>query len=173
MKLFYKVLIMAIEITTVEKIIHKFQSRGFSAKYDEIYLTRLLQFSTEALLENLNEIYKKHQLDDKLFAVLLVVQWHHPEGVKPSQISELTNFSRVQITRFVDALVANDLVARKQVPNDRRSHWLILTDKGSNFFQKQMPPIEKKIVAAWQVITAEERQQLRTILHKLLKHIAQ
>ena len=105
--------------------------------------------------------------------MLLVVQWHHPEGVKPSQISELTNFSRVQITRFVDALVANDLVARKQVPNDRRSHWLILTDKGSHFFQKQMPPIEKKIVAAWQVITAEERQQLRTILHKLLKHIAQ
>ena len=33
--------------------------------------------------------------------------------------------------------------------------------------------MEKKVVQAWQVITQEERQQLRTILSKLLKHLAE
>lgn len=164
---------MAIPIATVEKLIEKFKARGLSSNYDEIFLSRLLQFSTEALLENLNQTYRHYQLDDKLFAVLLVINAFHPEGVKPSQISELTNFTRVQVTRFVDTLVGNDLVARQADPHDRRSHCLILTKKGIHFFQHELPPMEKKVVQAWQVITQEERQQLRTILSKLLKHLAE
>lgn len=164
---------MAIPMATVEKLIDKFQSQGISTKYNEIYLTRLLQFSTEALLENLNQTYQQYHLDDKLFAILLVIQWHHPDGVKPSQVSELTNFSRVQVTRLVETLVINQLVERKATPADRRSHCLVLTEQGINFFKHELPPIEKKVVAAWQTISQEERQQLRTILNKLLTQIGE
>lgn len=164
---------MAIPMATVEKLIDKFQSQGISTKYNEIYLTRLLQFSTEALLENLNQTYQQYHLDDKLFAILLVIQWHHPGGVKPSLVSELTNFSRVQVTRLVETLVINQLVERKATPADRRSHCLVLTDQGINFFKHELPPIEKKVVAAWQTISQEERQQLRTILNKLLTQIGE
>ncbi|OCL19372.1 MarR family transcriptional regulator [Gilliamella sp. wkB171] len=164
---------MAIPITTVEKLIDKFKSRGLSFNYDEIFLTRLLQFSTETLLENLNQTYQQYQLDDKLFAILLVIHWHHPDGVKPSQVSELTNFSRVQVSRCVETLVANGLVERQDDANDRRSHCLILTNKGTNFLKNELPPIEQKMVAAWQIISQEERQQLRSILTKLLKHLTE
>lgn len=164
---------MAIPMATVEKLIDKFQSQKISTKYNEIYLTRLLQFSTEALLENLNQTYQQYHLDDKLFAILLVIQWHHPDGVTPSQVSELTNFSRVQVTRLVETLVINQLVERKATPADRRSHCLVLTEQGINFFKHELPPIEKKVVAAWQTISQEERQQLRTILNKLLTQIGE
>lgn len=164
---------MAIPITTVEKLIDKFKSRGLSFNYDEIFLTRLLQFSTETLLENLNQTYQQHQLDDKLFAILLVIYWHQPDGVKPSQVSQLTNFSRVQVSRSVETLVANGLIERQDDANDRRSHCLVLTNKGTNFFKKELPPIEQKVVAAWQIISQEERQQLRSILTKLLKHLTE
>lgn len=164
---------MAIPITTVEKLIDKFKSRRLSFNYDEIFLTRLLQFSTETLLENLNQTYQQYQLDDKLFAILLVIYWHQPDGVKPSQVSQLTNFSRVQVSRSVETLVANGLVERQDDANDRRSHCLILTNKGTNFFKKELPPIEQKMVAAWQIISQEERQQLRSILTKLLKHLTE
>lgn len=164
---------MAIPIATVEQLIEKFKSRGISANYDEIFLSRLLQFSTEALLDNLNQAYRQYQLDDKLFAVLLVINAFHPEGVKPSQLSELTYFSRVQVTRYVETLVKNELVTRQADPHDRRSHSLILSNKGINFFKNEIPPMEKKMVQAWQIISQEERQQLRSILLKLLKHLAQ
>lgn len=164
---------MAIPIATVEQLIEKFKSRGMSSNYDEIFLSRLLQFSTEALLENLNQAYRQYQLDDKLFAVLLVINAFHPEGVKPSQLSELTHFSRVQVTRCVETLVKNELVIRQADPHDRRSHYLILSNKGINFFKNEIPPIEKKVVQAWQIISQEERQQLRSILLKLLKHLGQ
>ena len=164
---------MAIPIATVEQLIEKFKSRGMSSNYDEIFLSRLLQFSTEALLENLNQAYRQYQLDDKLFAVLLVINAFHPEGVKPSQLSELTHFSRVQVTRCVETLVKNELVIRQADPHDRRSHCLILSNKGINFFKNEIPPIEKRVVQAWQIISQEERQQLRSILLKLLKHLEQ
>ncbi|MBW7851372.1 MAG: MarR family transcriptional regulator [Rhodospirillales bacterium] len=68
------------------------------------------------------------------FSVLLVID-RNP-GLKQSQVSAVLGIQRTNFVAMVDELERRGLVVRQAVPNDRRSHALVLTDHGRENLRK-------------------------------------
>jgi DNA-binding MarR family transcriptional regulator len=54
-------------------------------------------------------------------------------GMKQSRLGETLGMSPSSTSRMVDALVARELIERRESPEDRRSRVLRLTDRGAMF----------------------------------------
>jgi DNA-binding MarR family transcriptional regulator len=58
--------------------------------------------------------------------------------IRMQELAGLTLFSRSGLTRLVDRMDNAGLVTREQCPEDRRGTYAVLTDKGSDTFERAM-----------------------------------
>ena len=57
----------------------------------------------------------------------VLVRIDRSEGLKQSELAELLDLQPITLTRLLDRLADNDLIARRADPNDRRANRLFLT----------------------------------------------
>jgi DNA-binding MarR family transcriptional regulator len=89
------------------------------------------------------------------------------EGLNQREVAKRTYKDPASVARILDILEKQNLIERKAVAGDRRTHALHLTADGEKMIAK-ITPIAKKIRAKGLTnISAEEHDQFRKTLDKI------
>ncbi|HWO72984.1 MAG TPA: MarR family transcriptional regulator [Dehalococcoidia bacterium] len=84
-----------------------------------------------------------------------------------SDFAHRLQVSPTNITKLVDGLVADGLVARGGDPVDKRKRWAELTPKGVEMVEKALPAVAEHVNSLLSCLTEEEKQVLVHLLAKL------
>jgi DNA-binding MarR family transcriptional regulator len=105
------------------------------------------------------------------YDVLLELNAAKGRRLRMSELGERVVLSRTRVSRIVDELVAAGLVERLPNPDDRRSSFAQLTDKGRAELRRAAPHylagIEKHFLS---LLDPEERRTLATALERVAEH---
>lgn len=92
------------------------------------------------------------------------------ESLPLSQLAERLSCVKSNITQLVDRLEADGFVARQPAPDDRRTKLAALTDAGRKACQEGMRVQEEAERRLLGRLTADEAEQLATLLAKVGPH---
>src|SRR5450432_1310930 len=107
------------------------------------------------------------QLTPAQFSVLILIE-RNP-GRNQTEIANTLGILRPNFVAMLDALESRDLCARIRSTNDRRSHILVLTDKGRSVLARAKKLVATKHEARLNELLGPER---RTALLEMLAKIA-
>ena len=97
--------------------------------------------------------------------------YRYPEGLKMGELSRLLMVTCGNITALTDRLIEEDLVQRRDDPNDRRAYAISLTPKGKKLFQKMAVQHERWVSSLLGDFDPSELQQLSSLLGQLKQDI--
>ena len=97
--------------------------------------------------------------------------YRSPDGLKMRELSRLLMVTCGNITALTDRLIEEDLVRRRDDPNDRRAYAISLTPKGKKLFQKMAVQHERWVSSLLGDFDPSELQQLTDLLGKLKRDI--
>ncbi|MFZ1749847.1 MAG: MarR family transcriptional regulator [Saprospiraceae bacterium] len=97
---------------------------------------------------------------------------HQYNGLSQQQLGELTFKDAPTITRMIDLLVANGLVAKDADANDRRKFKLSLTDNGRKGYALVAPLVRQFRQNAYDGITEYELKALENALNKIFENLS-
>lgn len=126
---------------------------------------RILGVAHTALVRHLAKLMKAKNLPitPEQFSVLSHL-WQK-DGRPQNELAICTNRNRANVTRIIDILERNEIVERRDDPQDRRVFNIYLTDKGKALEKATAECAKQSIEDALQGISDEEK----TILLKALK----
>jgi MarR family transcriptional regulator, multiple antibiotic resistance protein MarR len=104
-------------------------------------LFRLLRFLKAHMDQNL----KDQGIDLTGMQVRTLKNIRMNKNCTTQTISKNLNCNKAQVTPLVKELIKQKLVTKEANPNDKRSHFLVLTDNGNMLFE-QLRPTEYKII---------------------------
>lgn len=130
----------------------------------ESWLTMLRTASDE--LTAFDEFLAEYGVSQTKFFVLLLLK-RHPDGLTPSRLAQGVAVSPPTMTGIVDRLARDGLVERIDIPTDRRSAMINLTDAGKQLMDTLLPPHYARIASLFAVLSEAERQTLQTLMGKL------
>ncbi len=84
-----------------------------------------------------------------------------------SEIGKGLNVSPTNITKLVNGLVQDGLVRRVTNPDDKRSAWAELTEKGKSVFEAALPEVGRHTQELWSALSRKEKRVLAHLLAKL------
>jgi DNA-binding MarR family transcriptional regulator len=100
--------------------------------------------------------------------VRLLTTLRHSPDIRMHELADLLGVSRRAITAVVDALEADDLVARTPDPTDRRAFRLTLTDAGHGAVGR-IEELQHEVSAEiFDVMTVEDRDRLAELLRRFV-----
>lgn len=88
-------------------------------------------------------------------------------GLSQQALAERLLVTKGNICGLIDRLEIAGLVERQDVPHDRRSYQLYLTDAGFQVFQQAAPVLEQRLQQVFNVLAEEELQSLTGLLNRL------
>lgn len=89
-------------------------------------------------------------------------------SISQNDIGGFVVIDKASMVKFIDQLEKNKLVSRQSHETDRRIKLISLTPKGRKILD-EVSEVRKEVEAVFlQPLTEEERQQLKTIVPKLL-----
>lgn len=88
-------------------------------------------------------------------------------GLSQQALAERLLVTKGNICGLIDRLEVAGLVERRDVPHDRRSYQLYLTEAGIQIFQQSAPVLEQRLQQVFNVLTEEELQSLTGLLNRL------
>ena len=92
---------------------------------------------------------------------------YHLGPLMVSQLADKHLKSRNNFTVVVDNLEKQGLVRRERSDKDRRAVWVHLTEAGQERIGQVIPDHVRAVVQDMEVLTAEEQEQLGTLLRRL------
>lgn len=116
---------------------------------------------------NLNEIYKKYDLNVALSIVMFIV-FDNP-SITQIELCERKKMDRTTGGKLVDKLEEMELLQRVQSPKDRRAYNLYLTDKGKelvNVIWNERKTFEDKVL---DVLEEDEKNVFLKSLEKIFE----
>lgn len=88
-------------------------------------------------------------------------------GLSQQALAERLLVTKGNICGLIDRLEVAGLVERRDVPHDRRSYQLYLTEAGIQVFQQSAPVLEQRLQQVFNVLSEEELQSLTGLLNRL------
>lgn len=93
-----------------------------------------------------------------------------PEGrLRMGELADSVLLTRSGITRLVDRMIAEGLVAREPCPGDRRGHYAVITQKGRDIIEAVGPDHSRD---AWEIflghISDEEAVLMGEVFNRVL-----
>lgn len=129
-----------------------------------VVLTRAIQ----SVKKKVEEDIKGMGLNPTEFAVLELV---YNKGEQPIQkIGEKVLIASSSITYVVDKLEKKELLKRRPSPEDRRSTYAVITEKGKQFMDEVFPKHREAINTICGGLNQDEKQSLIEQLKKLGYH---
>ncbi|KAF1049257.1 MAG: Transcriptional regulator HosA [Delftia tsuruhatensis] len=114
--------------------------------------------------------YAKHMLALDLkpseFAVLSLISAN--PGASQRQIAETVMISQPNMAALMERLQVRGLLRREADPADRRLSLLYLTAEGERLHEKAAAQVEILEQEASRMLSAEDKQQLLRLLHKMV-----
>ncbi|MFN3405965.1 MAG: MarR family winged helix-turn-helix transcriptional regulator [Cytophagaceae bacterium] len=108
---------------------------------------------------------------DRYFYSLVVID-RFGDSLSQQQLADLLCIDKVSVVRIVDYLTKKGFVKRKQNKEDRREHFLSLTEKG----KKHIPEIKKALEEANQAtlksFTSEEQKLFHSLIQKVVNNLS-
>jgi MarR family transcriptional regulator, 2-MHQ and catechol-resistance regulon repressor len=93
------------------------------------------------------------------------------EGVRPMDLTGPLLLEKSSVSRLLDRLVEEQLVRRVAVPSDRRSHRVVITERGVALREQARLAHERSLDARLSALSPAERQQLDRLLDTLCRHL--
>lgn len=121
---------------------------------------------------------RNRQLQEQLEPCSVSVpQWrilavlHERAGCTMNELADVTTVDRTTLTRALDRMVAEGLVARKNDARDRRNVRLDLTPAGDDTFRRVLPRVVAQNERAVEGFSAAEAASIRALLHRMLRNL--
>jgi DNA-binding MarR family transcriptional regulator len=92
-------------------------------------------------------------------------------GSTMNELADLTTVDRTTLTRALDRMVRDDLVARRSNAHDGRSVRLYLTPAGEKAFHRVLPGVQEQNERAMRGFSAAELTELRAKLHRMIRNL--
>jgi MarR family transcriptional regulator for hemolysin len=106
-------------------------------------------------------------LSDARFAALSVIREAAPAGCTQAHLATKLGQCESSISTLVERMRSSRLLYRLRAKSDRRKRVLMLTDDGRQLFDQGLAARDREADALFNRISAEERQQLATLLGRL------
>lgn len=87
-----------------------------------------------------------------------------------SDFAQGMKVSATNVTKLVDSLVADGLVAREDHQVDKRKRWAQLTPKGAEMVERSLPAVAEHVEGLWGCLSEQEKRILVHLLAKLRLH---
>ncbi|GGP25506.1 MarR family transcriptional regulator [Silvimonas amylolytica] len=152
----------------IENRIDRVCSRVPGSNRQAVLLKMLLQHVAGGFNSRMNQVLREYGLNRISFLALIMLVSSQGKPLNPSDLAEATGESRANVTRICDELVAKELLSREPNPEDRRRIDLYLAPHGDELVKELLPKIQDYAFVAFQVLSEGERDQLESILKKLL-----
>jgi DNA-binding MarR family transcriptional regulator len=88
-------------------------------------------------------------------------------ALRPAELAERLGVTRASVTGLLDALEADDLVARRRDSRDGRGVRVVLTPAGRDLIDRIRPGHAARLAAVTRSLSADERRQLVALLEKV------
>lgn len=135
----------------------------------ETVMVRLLRISVVGLGQFFEPVFRAIGLTESSFHVLCLLMAEQRGQASPSELSELVGTSRANMTRILDALVADKLVLRASDTQDARRAVIQITPQGREIATSAMPRLVEPLTSAFSDLSVEEFAQLGVLLRKIIK----
>ncbi|MDR2990559.1 MAG: MarR family transcriptional regulator [Burkholderiaceae bacterium] len=144
--------------------------RYAGAPMPEILATRLLMRAAALLRVRMDAALAPEGIDLRGYLALVVISLHVGQTLRPSDLSVSLDATRTQVTRLLDVLAQQKLVARAPSCEDRRTLNLKLTAAGGRKLARCMPKVHAVYRLVWSDVTdcAPVLRDLRALNAQLL-----
>ncbi len=93
------------------------------------------------------------------------------EGMRPIDLTGPLLLEKSSVSRLVERLVQDQLIQRVAAPDDRRSHRLVLTERGLALREQARAAHEQSLAERLSVLAPDEHARLQALLDKLSTHL--
>lgn len=125
---------------------------------------------TGSILTNAGEqLFRRFDLTEAQFNVLFSLKYN-PRNVTQSDLGRRLVVTRASITSVLDRLESKGLVAREDVPDNRRIYHVVLTEKGRALIDEVEPLYRQRIYETMQGISDRECRELIALLDRVRSH---
>lgn len=108
----------------------------------------------------------RHGLNQARLVVLMLLDSAETGSLRSSELADQSSVSRATITGLLDTMEKSGLILRTPDPDDRRASRISITSRGKSLLQKVRPELFQWTAQCLSGLSARERKQLVTLLHK-------
>jgi len=102
---------------------------------------------------------------------LILKRLDNDRYLKQKELAEITGKDNPTLTRIIDLLCKKGLTERITHKDDRRSFTVHLTETGNAKLAELSPQVDDIRMKAWQNLTEQDYEQLKTILNKIYQNL--
>lgn len=114
-----------------------------------------------------NQVLAPYELSNTQYRIMMMLYNNQVKAVRQVDIEKRLLLTNPTVTAIIQNLEKKGLVQRTQNPEDRRSKFVVLTDKAVTM-REQISPLGKILEAqVTENLTKEEREQLICLLRKM------
>ncbi|TSD64990.1 winged helix-turn-helix transcriptional regulator [Inquilinus sp. KBS0705] len=103
---------------------------------------------------------------------LILKSLDNDKYLKQKELAEITGKDNPTLTRIIDLLCKKGLTERVMHKDDRRSFTVHLTLLGAAKLTELAPQVDDIRMKAWENLTEQDYEQLKTILNKIYQNLA-
>jgi len=137
----------------------------------DLRLIRIWLKANRSIYDQIVNDIKRHELSVENFMILELLYNKGPQTIQT--ISERLAIPSGSITYVVNRLTKKNYVRREACETDRRSSYVVLTEKGQKMFQQIFPEHVDLLSALVEPLTNDEKETLAELLKKLGRHAEQ
>ncbi|WP_255988316.1 MarR family transcriptional regulator [Chitinolyticbacter albus] len=152
----------------VEEKIGRVCARLPGSNAQHVMLSQLFKHIQGRLHERMHAVLREHNVNPVSFVALTMLYSAPDSLLNPSELAEASGESRANVTRICDELVLRGMLSREPNSDDRRRIDLRLAPAGAELVQMLLPQLQLRVHAAYNVLSADEKQQLEGLLKKVL-----
>lgn len=120
------------------------------------------------IVHNVND--ERYRLNENQIKTIMCI--HYLEKVMPSIISRALNIQRGSLTTIIKSLIEQNLIRKEIVPENNRSYFLVLTDKGKAFVDYNLNRIGQEFEALFDELSTKEVKQISDGFHLLSTYLS-
>jgi DNA-binding MarR family transcriptional regulator len=129
----------------------------------------LMRRSATLMRNQIESVFEGHGLSFMQWVSLLIIR--DGLALNCAELSRELGYDSGALTRLVDQLESRGLVRRERREDDRRQMKLSLTPLGMSSLEELMPLVVGVINRSTEPLSAQELNQLTTMLSKLVTHM--
>lgn len=125
--------------------------------------------TSRSILRFLTGHLKSYSITPEQWTVLKRVYEH--DGLSQKELSVLSDKDPATLVKILDILEREQLITRTTNPNDRRSYFIFITDKGSELRNRVDQDLDQVFAQILEGISEEELRVFSKVLHQLEKNV--
>jgi len=119
-----------------------------------------------------SDVFHKNNLQiTKQQWIVLKILFENSEGIIQNKLAFITDRNKASLTRLINGMEKNNLVARIQSKDDSRKNIIFLTKTGNQLFLKTKPLVLESIQIIQRDITDEEMKYFIQIMSKIQNNL--